>query len=106
MLLTIGVLGLVILAALVVAIGTWSPTCRMAGWLSITTSDGDDNTLTSVIVRKVSRIAPGSASLPTKRLKPGSTRCRASEAAVDTALVPVVEVVVVLDVVLDDCGVD
>ena len=31
------------------ATGTWSPTCRRAGWLSRTISCGEEITLTSVI---------------------------------------------------------
>ena len=44
--------------------------------MSTTTREGEDSTLTSVMVDSALRIARGCASGPSSRLKPGSTRCR------------------------------
>src|SRR5580704_10094157 len=76
MVLTTGVVGLARSVALEVVTGIWLPTSSRAGWLSTTTSDGEDNTLTSVMVESAFRITRGCASGPSSKLKPGSTRCR------------------------------
>src|SRR5580693_4531677 len=76
MVLTTGVVGLARSVALEVVTGIWLPTSSKAGWLSTTTSDGEDNTLTSVMVESAFRITRGCASGPSNKLKPGSTRCR------------------------------
>ena len=57
-----------------VVTGISSPTCSIAGWLSTTTSDGEDSTLTFVKLESASRTTRGCASWPSRRLKPGSTR--------------------------------
>src|SRR3954464_4860380 len=62
--------------ALPVEIGTWSPTCNVAVWLSMTTSDGLDRTLTSVTVCSASRIKLGWDSDPIRKLNPGNARLR------------------------------
>src|ERR1700748_2535929 len=72
--------------ALPVENGTWSPTCNVAGWLSSTTSDGFDSTLTSVMLCKASMITRGEFSDPIRALKPGSTRPSRAPAAALTAL--------------------
>src|SRR3954469_19944616 len=62
--------------ALPVETGTWSPTCKVATWLSMTTSEGLDRTLTSVTVCSASRIKLGWDSEPIRKLKPGKARLR------------------------------
>src|SRR5689334_21338000 len=62
--------------ALPVEIGTSSPTCRIAGRLSTTTTDGFDRTLTLVTACKASRMTRGCASGPMRRLNPGKVRAR------------------------------
>src|SRR5215469_12515258 len=81
MLLTIGAPGVTTDTAVCVVTGIWSPTKSVAGWLSTTTIDGFDNTLTVVTVCKASRIACGFASEPTRKLKPGRTRLRTAVVA-------------------------
>jgi len=44
--------------------------------LSTTTRDGENSTLTSVMVESALKITRGCASGPSSRLKPGSARCR------------------------------
>src|ERR1700761_1897736 len=60
--------------ALPVDTGTESPTCNVAAWLSITTSDGLDSTLTVVTVCSASRMRLGCVSEPTRKLNPGNGR--------------------------------
>src|SRR3954451_487715 len=62
--------------ALPVETGTWSPTCNVAVWLSITTSEGFDSTLTSVTVCSALSTAFGWDSDPTRKLNPGKARLR------------------------------
>ena len=62
--------------ALAVATGTWSPTCKVATWLSSTTTDGVDSTFTSETARSALRIRFGWLSGPSRKLKPGSVRAR------------------------------
>src|SRR3974390_767874 len=82
--------------ALPVETGTTSPTCRVATWLLITTSDGLDRTLTLVTVCSASRMADGLASDPTRKLKPG--RMRLMSPVVTVVATPVIaSVVVVVD---------
>src|ERR1700710_1593970 len=66
--------------------GTWSPTCRVAAWLSSTTSDGFDSTLTLVTPCSASRMTRGEFSDPIRKLKPGSTRPNTAPAATPTAV--------------------
>src|SRR5262249_260672 len=74
MLLTIGAVGTSTDWAVLVVNGIWSPTSSDADWLSTTTSDGVERILTSVTECKALKITRGSASIPNKKLKPGSTR--------------------------------
>src|SRR6185295_15496742 len=67
--------------ALPVETGTTSPTCSVAVWLLITTSEGLDSTLTLVTECRASRMTFGDASDPTRKLKPGSTRLMAAVVA-------------------------
>src|ERR1700733_9616110 len=60
--------------ALPVDTGTTSPTCSVAFWLLMTTSDGLDSTLTVVTVCNASRIKLGCVSEPTRKLNPGKAR--------------------------------
>src|SRR2546421_429335 len=85
--------------ALPVDTGTTSPTCSVATWLLITTSDGLDSTFTLVTVCSASRMAEGLASDPTRKLKPG--RARLMRALVTVEAIPVTGSVVV--VVLGAC---
>src|SRR3954452_19357544 len=71
--------------ALPVETGTWSPTCNVAAWLSITTSEGLDNTLTSVTVCNALRIALGCDSDPIRKLNPGKARFRKALVTVPAA---------------------
>src|ERR1700754_641949 len=74
--------------ALPVEIGSSSPTCSVATWLSITTTDGFDRTLMSVTAWSASRIILGDASGPMRKLKPGNARLMnalATPAAADVA---------------------
>src|SRR3954449_11328057 len=84
------VLTTVLLAVSTVAVpvenGTWSPTCKVADWLSSTTSDGLDSTLTLVMPCSASRTTRGEFSDPIRKLKPGSTRPSSAPAAALTAL--------------------
>src|SRR4051812_14882325 len=84
------VLTTVLLAVSTVAVpvenGTWSPTCRVATWLSSTTKDGFDSTLTLVMPCSASSTTRGEFSAPTRKLKPGRTRPNSAPAAVLTAL--------------------
>ena len=80
--------------ALPVDTGTTSPTCSVATWLLITTSDGLDSTFTLVTVCSASRMAEGLASDPTRKLKPG--RARLMRALVTVVAIPVTGSVVVV----------
>src|SRR5262245_46160372 len=60
--------------ALPVDTGTTSPTCSVATWLLITTSDGLDSTLTLVTACRASRLKLGWGSDPIRKLKPGKAR--------------------------------
>src|SRR6185369_17727123 len=80
--------------ALPVETGTTSPTCRVAIWLLITTSDGLDKTLTLVTVWRASRIAAGFTSDPSRKLKPG--RIRLMSPLVTVVATPVTGSVVVV----------
>src|SRR3954451_18385666 len=71
--------------ALPVETGTTSPTCRVADWLLITTSDGLESTFTLVTACSASRTAAGCASDPTRKLKPGKARLIMALAIVDIA---------------------
>ncbi len=71
---TIGAVGLSISVAVRVVTGISSPTWRTAGWLSTTTSEGEESTLTLVKLDSASSTTRGCASLPRRRLKPGSAR--------------------------------
>src|ERR1700760_3087954 len=71
--------------ALPVETGTTSPTCNVATWLLITTSDGLESTLTLVTACSASRMAAGFASEPTRKLKPGKARLISALDAVATA---------------------
>src|SRR5690349_2628691 len=82
--------------ALPVETGTTSPTCRVATWLLMTTSDGLDSTFTLVTVCKASRMADGLASEPTRKLKPGSARLINALVTVVATFVAVLVVVVVV----------
>src|SRR6478609_61501 len=105
------VLTTVLLAVSTVAVpvenGTWSPTCRVADWLSSTTSDGFDSTLTLVTPCSASRTTRGEFSAPIRKLKPGSTRPRRAPAAALTALLgggvllPIVAALLMPDMVLE-----
>src|SRR6266704_780028 len=87
------VLTTVLLAVSTVAVpvenGTWSPTCKVAGWLSSTTNDGLDSTLTSVTPCSASRTTRGEFSDPIREIEPGSTRPTRAPAAALTALLAV-----------------
>ena len=71
--------------------GTSSPTCKTAGWLSTTTRDGDESTLTFVNCESAS--STNCALIPdeSRMLEPGSTRWTRPEtsevAAAPTTLV-------------------
>src|ERR1700746_978341 len=80
--------------ALPVDTGTTSPTCRVATWLLITTSDGLDSTFTLVTVCNASRMAVGLASDPSRKLKPG--KARLMRGLVTVVAMPVVDSVVVV----------
>src|ERR1700721_3718255 len=81
--------------ALPVDTGTASPTCSVAVWLSITTSDGLDSTLTLVTVCSASRMKLGCVSEPTRKLNPGNARLmKALETDPATEARPVVGAVV------------
>src|SRR5215208_368568 len=71
---TTGAVGLSISVAVRVVTGISSPTWRTAGWLSTTTSEGEESTLTLVKLDSASSTRRGCASLPRRRLKPGSAR--------------------------------
>ena len=60
--------------ALPVETGTTSPTCSVATWLLMTTSDGFDSTLTLVTACSASRMKLGCVSEPIRKLKPGKAR--------------------------------
>src|SRR5262249_53593938 len=60
--------------ALPVETGTTSPTCSVAIWLLITTSEGLDNTFTLVTACNASRMKLGCVSEPIRKLKPGKAR--------------------------------
>src|SRR5580692_4221463 len=64
-----------------VEIGTWSPTCNVATWLSSTTSEGFDNTLTSVTLCSASSTTFGIDAGPSTKLRPGNTPARGPAAA-------------------------
>src|ERR1700760_1543970 len=81
--------------ALPVDTGTESPTCSVADWLSTTTSDGLDRTLTVVTVCKASRIRLGWVSEPIRKLKPGKARLMKALVTEPATVVAPVEVVVV-----------
>src|SRR5215470_7402795 len=66
--------------ALPVEIGTSSPTCSVAAWLSMTTIDGFDRTLTLVTACSASRMTFGCFSGPIRKLKPGKARLRKAPA--------------------------
>src|SRR5215467_13719135 len=68
------VLLLVRTVALPVDTGTTSPTCSVAIWLLMTTSDGLESTFTVVTACSASRIRLGCVSDPIKKLKPGKAR--------------------------------
>src|ERR1700733_9909154 len=81
--------------ALPVDTGTASPTCKVADWLSTTTSDGLDSTLTLVTVCNASRIRLGWVSEPIRKLKPGKARLmKALVTEPATAVAPLAVVVV------------
>src|SRR5580692_11380824 len=65
--------------AVPVEIGTWSPTCNVAAWLSRTTREGFDNTFTFVTLCRASSTTFGIDAGPRTRLKPGRTLLRAAE---------------------------
>ena len=69
------VLTTVLLAVSTVAVpvenGTWSPTCKVAAWLSSTTSDGLDSTLTSVTLCSASRMTRGEFSASDQEIEAG-----------------------------------
>src|SRR6201996_5382316 len=82
--------------ALPVDTGTASPTCSVADWLSTTTSEGLDSTLTLVTVCKASKIKLGCVSEPIKKLNPGKARLmNALETDPATEAAPVVASVTV-----------
>src|ERR1700747_3178146 len=81
--------------ALPVDTGTTSPTCSVATWLLMTTSDGFDSTFTDVTVCRASRMACGLASDPSRKLKPGKARLIKALAAVLTIELPLLSVDVV-----------
>src|SRR6201996_9775717 len=81
--------------ALPVDTGTASPTCSVADWLSTTTSDGLDSTLTLVTVCKASRMKFGFASDPIRKLKLGNARLISALVTVPMTL-PLASVVWVL----------
>src|SRR5258707_15039345 len=60
--------------ALPVDTGTTSPTCSVATWLLMTTSDGLDSTFTVVTECSASRMRLGCVSDPIRKLKPGKAR--------------------------------
>src|SRR5580704_18355318 len=80
--LTIGVLGLDRIVAVPVVIGTSSPTCRSAGWLSKATIEGEERTFTSVRLASALKIILGCDCGPNTRLNPGTALCSAAVAAV------------------------
>src|ERR1700730_3892444 len=82
--------------ALPVETGTTSPTCKVATWLLITTSDGLDRTFTLVTVCSASRIAVGLASEPSRKLKPGKARLMRALVTVEATPVAASVVVVVV----------
>jgi hypothetical protein len=58
-----------------VVIGTWSPTCSTAGWLSSTTRDGGTDLDVGQRLQRIehhARLGFG----PSSRLKPGSVRAK------------------------------
>src|SRR5579863_10319872 len=61
-----------------VVMGTSLPTFSVATWLSMTTSEGFDNILTSVTACKASMIKFGANSGPSSKLNPGKARLRAA----------------------------
>src|ERR1700760_3764254 len=82
--------------ALPVDTGTESPTCSVADWLSTTTNDGLDRTLTVVTVCSASRIRLGWVSEPIRKLKPGKARLmNALDTEPATEATPVVALVTV-----------
>src|SRR5262252_10651191 len=85
--LTIGVFELERIVAVPVLIGTSSPTCKSAGWLSIATIDGEERTLTSVTLDSALRITFGDAFEPSSKLKPGAAVFSAA-APIACAVVP------------------
>src|SRR5215472_9756162 len=87
--------------ALRVETGTTSPTCRVATWLLITTSDGLDSTFTLVTVCSASRMADGLASDPIRKLNPGRARLISALVTVVATLVAVFVVVVVVGACAD-----
>src|ERR1700752_316717 len=82
--------------ALPVDTGTTSPTCSVATWLLMTTSDGFDSTFTDVTVCSASRMACGLASDPSRKLKPGKARLIKALAAGLTTELPLLSVDVVV----------
>src|SRR5215469_3142082 len=82
--------------ALPVDTGTTSPTCSVATWLLITTSDGFDSTFTDVTVCRASRMACGLFSDPSRKLKPGKARLIKALVTVLATEAPVLSVVVVV----------
>src|SRR5215831_17135971 len=87
--------------ALPVDTGTTSPTCSVATWLLITTSDGLDSTFTLVTVCRASRMADGLASDPIRKLKPGKARPMRLVAVEAAAVAALVVAALVLDVAAD-----
>src|ERR1700733_8185694 len=78
-----------------VEIGTSLPTIRVATWLSMTTTDGFDNTLRLVTACRASRTTFGLLSPPTRKLKPGHARLSAAATRPDVDVeIPPVAVVV------------
>ena len=87
--------------ALPVDTGTTSPTCSVATWLLMTTSDGLDSTLTLVTACRASRMTLGCVSDPIRKLNPGKARLMkalVTDPATDAA--PVVGSMVVVGAVV------
>src|SRR5580692_667673 len=91
--------------AVPVVIGTWSPTCNVAVWLSSTTSEGFDRTFTSVTLCSALRIRFGMFAGPSTRLRPGATALRSDDEPAVLNREPVLVVVAVPVPVIVELGV-